>query len=204
MKLVLAIVAKALPATEKKLRNSGARVAEGGAAFALKKKRCAPHDGLKKSQFQVHRRKRAIGTGALVEPAKIGFRAEAAAGNHGIVGVIEEVAQARLPHAAGHGGNFRRAKPQPGVQRANFIADAQFAEAPEAVPHVAANIDAIDAIVRQRIVLRVNRKRGVAGVRVRRKKPAALRAKRPEQLRLKTVGIPKQHIGSPFRTEPGY
>src|SRR5256885_12388798 len=184
MKLVLAIGAKALRATEKKLRNSGARVAEGGAAFTLKKKRRAPRDGLEKSQFQVHRRKRTIGTGVLVEPAKIGLRAEATAGNHGIVGVIEEVAQARLPHAAGHGRNFRRAKPQLGIQRANFIANAQFAEAPEAVPHIAANIDAIDAVVRQRIVLRVNRKRGVAGVRVWCKKPAAFRAKRPEQFRL--------------------
>src|SRR5207302_2293890 len=93
---------------EETLGNSGARAAEGGAAFALQKKRCAPRDGLKKSQFQVHRRNRAIGTGALVEPAEIRFRAEAAAGNYGIVGVIEEVAQARLSHAAGHGRNLDR------------------------------------------------------------------------------------------------
>src|SRR6266403_4170054 len=197
MKLVLTIGAEPLRTTEKELRNSRAGVPESGAAFALQEKRRGPRNRLKKPQFQVHRRKSAVGTRALVEPAEIRFRAETAAGNHGIVGVIEEVAQARLADATRHGGNFRRAQPQLGVQRANFVANAQLAEAPEAVPHVADSIDAIDAIVRQRIVLGINLKRGVAGVGVRRKKPAALGAKRPEQFRLDAVGISEQQISPP-------
>src|SRR5438132_11272747 len=115
MKLVLAIGAKALRATEKKLKNSGARVAEGGPAFALDEKRRGLCDGLKKSQFQVHRRKRAVGTRTLVEPTDIRFCAEAAAGNLGVVGVVQQVVEMRLADAARHGGSFRRAKPQLGV-----------------------------------------------------------------------------------------
>src|SRR5260370_14003901 len=144
------------------------------------------------------------GAGTLVEPEEIRFRTEAGGGNEGIVGVIQEVVQARLPDAACHRRNFRRAKAELGIQRANLVANAQFAEAPEAVTYIAADVDAIDAVVGQRVVLRIDLKRGVAGVGVRREKPAAFRTERPEQFRLDTVGISEQHVGPPFGAEAGY
>src|SRR5437667_11319592 len=98
--------------------------------------------------------------------------------------------------------NFRRAEPQLSAQRTNLVTTSQFTEAPKAVTHIAANIDAIDAVIREGVVLGVDLKRGVAGVGTRRKKPAALRAKRPEQFRLDAVSISEQHIGTPFRAEP--
>src|SRR5439155_695254 len=137
-----AVAGVAYAAAEKEGRNAGARGAEGGAAFALQEKRCGPRNGLKKSQFQVHRRKRAVGSWTLVEPAEIGFRAEAPPGNHGIIGVVQQVAQPGLSHTTRHGRNFRCAQSQLGIQRANLVANAQFTEAPETVPYVAADVDA--------------------------------------------------------------
>src|SRR4029077_10378446 len=68
---------------------------------------------------------------------------------------------------------------------------------------IAADIDAIDAVVREGIVLGVNRKGSVAGVGMRSEKPTALSAKWPEQLRLDAISIPDKQIGAPFRAEAG-
>src|SRR5260370_22941020 len=136
---VVGVGAEAPRATEEKLRNSCAGVPEGGAAFALHEKRRGVRNGLKISQFQIHRRKRAIRTRALVEPPKIRFRAKPAAWNHGIVSVVQQVAQPRLPSAAFHREDYSRSPPHLGIQRPNLVANAQFAEAPEAVPHIATN-----------------------------------------------------------------
>src|SRR5260370_2625037 len=162
MKRVLAVGAEAHRPAEEELRNAGTGGAEGGAAFALQKNRRGPCNRLKISQFQVHGRESPLGARALVEPAKICFRAEAAAGNDGIVSVGQPVAQMRLPDAAFHGRNFRRPQPQLGIQRANLVANAQFAEASEAVSQVAADIDAINSLIRQRNALSVNLTRAVA------------------------------------------
>src|SRR5260370_15408961 len=107
-KLVLAVSAEAHRPAEEELRNSRARGAKGGAAFTLEKNRRRPCNGLKISQFEVHRRKPAVGTRTLVEPAEIRFRAETAPRNHGIVGVVQQVVQPGLSHAPCHGGNFGR------------------------------------------------------------------------------------------------
>src|SRR4029077_6497203 len=96
VKLVLAVSAEAHRPAEEELRNSRARGAEGGAAFALEKNRRRPCNRLKISQFKVHRRKPAVGARTFVEPAEIRFRAEAAPRNHGIVGVVEKVVQPGL------------------------------------------------------------------------------------------------------------
>ena len=118
--------------------------------------------------------------------------------------MVQQVAQPGLSHTTRHGRNFRCAQSQLGIQRANLVANAQFTEAPETVPHVAADVDAIDAVIRQRIIFRVNLKRGVAGVGVWGKKPAALRAEWSEQFRLDAIRIAEQNVGPPFRPEPGY
>src|SRR5215467_16084619 len=97
--------------------------------------------------------------------------------------------QTRLSHAAFDGGNLRRPEPQLIIQRADFVADAQFAESPKAVSDVAADIDAIDAVVRQRVILRVNLKSGVAGVGMRCEKPATVRGERAIEFGLNAIGI---------------
>src|SRR6267154_3063154 len=202
-KFVWAVGAEAHGTAEEELRDSGAGAAESGAAFGFEENSGRLGNGLKISQFQVHGRKTAPGAGALVEPAEICFSAETAAGNDGIVGVVEQVTHVGLADAAFHGGNFRRAEAQLVIERADFVANAEFAEAPEGVTEVKADIGAIDAVVRQGIVLGINLKRGVAGVGVRREKPAALGAKRAKQFRLDAIGVADERIGAPFGAEAG-
>src|SRR2546429_1663593 len=89
--------------------------------------------------------------------------------------MVEQVMQMRLPHASFDGGNLGRPQAELGVEGADFISNAQFTEAAEAVPEIPTDVDAVDAVIRQRIVLRIDLKRRVAGVGTRRKKPAAFR-----------------------------
>src|SRR5262245_18146596 len=106
--------------------------------------------------------------------------------------------QMALPHAAFDGWNLRGSQPQLGVQRADLIANAQFAEAPETVSDVGADVDAVDAVIRERIVLRVNLKSCVAGVAVRHEKPVTVRSERTIEFSLNAVGVPEKQIGTPF------
>ena len=85
-----------------------------------------------------------------------------------------------------------------------MVSHSQLAEAPEAQSQVAPDVDAIDAVIRQRVRLCVDLKRRIAGIGMWRKEPPALCLERPVQFGLNPVGVPQQQIGAPFRSKAGH
>src|SRR6266705_3011535 len=204
VKLILTIGAETHRPAQEELRNSRIRRAKRAATFALHENGRGPRNRLEISQLQIHGREAARGSRALVEPPEIRFRAKTTPRNHGIVGVVQEVMQPALPHATFYRRNLRCSQTQLCIKRTDLESHSQLAEAPEAQSQVAPDVDAIDAVIRQRVGLCVDLKRRIAGIGMRRKEPPALRLERPVQFGLNPVGVPQQQIGAPFRSKAGH
>src|SRR6266581_3448725 len=204
LKLILAIGAETHRPAQEELRNSRVRRAKRAATFALHENGGGPRNRLEIPQLQIHGREAASGSRALVEPPEIRFRAKTTPRNHGIIGVVQEVMQPALPHATFYRRNLRCSQAQLCIKRTDLVSHSQLAESPEAQSQVAPDVDAIDAVIRQRVRLCVDLKRRIAGIGMRRKEPPALCLERPVQFGLNPVGVPQQQIGPPFRSEAGH
>src|SRR5216684_724627 len=171
VKLILTIGAETHRSAQEELRNSRVRRAKRAATFALHENGRGPRNGLEISQLQIHGREAARGSRALVEPPEIRLRAKTTPRNDGIVGVVQEVMQPGLPYPPFYRSNLRCSQSQLCIKRTDLVSHSQLTEAPEAQSQVAPDVDAIDAVIRQRVRLCVDLKRRVAGIGMWRKEP---------------------------------
>src|ERR1700721_1801373 len=122
------------------------------------------------------------GDGSRIEPLVTCSEKDAAGGDDGFVGVIEEIAGVERADAAAGGGEVRDAQGQGIVLVADAVADPDFVEAGEGIAEINAGEDVVEAIDRPRIGIFINLEIGLGGVDEGGKKPFSQGLKGPIDL----------------------
>src|SRR5580700_2806016 len=133
---VEAVGAEASDAAEKIDGRAGGGVAEGGSAFGGEEERAVRVDGLEILDEEFERRVSVSGNRSGVEPLVTCFEKDAAGGDDGFVGVIEDIAGVEGADAAVGGGEVGGAEAEGVVLVADAVADADFVEAAEGIAEV--------------------------------------------------------------------
>src|SRR5260221_7287724 len=197
---VEAVGAEASDAAEKIDGRTRGRVAKGGSSLGGEKERAARRDWLKVLDEKLERRIGVSGDGRGVEPLVAGFEINAARGDHGFVGVVEDVARVEGADAAVGGGEVGSAEAQGVVQIADAIADADFVEAAGGIAYVDAGEDVIQAIDRAGVGIFVDLEIGLGGGDVGSEKPEAEGPEGAVEFGGDAVGGAEFQVGAPFGT----
>src|SRR6202795_1189605 len=195
---IQAVGAEASYAAEKIDGSAEGGVAEGGGAVGGEEEGAARGNGLEVLDEKFERRVGVGGDGSGVEPLEICFEVDAAGGDDGFVGVIEDVAHVEGADAPVGGGEVRSAEAQGVILIADAVADADFVEAAEGIAEIDAGENVVETIDRARVRIFVDLEIGLGGVDVGGEKPFSQRLEGAIEFGGDSVGGAKFQIGAPL------